>query len=55
LGGGFRVLTPGNNQIPVVSEPLFTENGWRAQIFGNSLIIATAMCFDNPPAHVPQP
>jgi hypothetical protein len=55
LGGGFRVTTPANNQIPVISAPLFTENGWRATIFGSSTITATAMCFDNAPAHVPQP
>ncbi|MGH9980684.1 MAG: hypothetical protein ACRD6U_03915, partial [Nitrososphaeraceae archaeon] len=56
LGGGYRVTSPGNNQIPVVSAPLGTENGWRATIFGSSTITATAMCFDNtPPAHIPQP
>ena len=55
LGGGFRQVTAANNNIPVVSAPLFTENGWTATSF-NSQVRATAMCFDNtPPAHIPQP
>ena len=60
LGGGYNKLVttfaaPGSvGPIPIESKPLATQNGWSATIFSantNTIVIANAVCFDNPPAH----
>ena len=62
LGGGYNKLVttfaaPGSvGPIPIESKPLATENGWSATIFSantNTIVIANAVCFDNPPVHIP--
>ena len=54
-GGGYEFVS-GSSSLVIISKPLATENGWIATANGvNPVVIATATCFDNAPAHIPQP